>query len=96
MINTNERMTEKITVPNIWEAFKDVNSVYCFYSIYKYKIHGLINMMDDEEIYVTTIQALILYNLNNNNDNTHANVEINGYSFKLLVVIGSHYTSGVK
>ena len=53
-------------------------------------------MMDDEEIYVSTIQALIMYNINNNNNNTYKNLKIDGYSFKLRVLIGSHYTSGVK
>ena len=82
MINKNERMTAKITVPIIWEAFKDVNSVYCFYSIEEDDIHGFINIMDDEEIDVSAIQVLILYNLNNDNENTYKNLEIDEYTFE--------------
>ena len=96
MKNTNERIAEKITVHNLRESFKDMHGLYCLASIDEDYIHGLINIMDDKEIYASTIQVLILNNLNNDNENIYKNLEIDGYTFEPRVVIGSHYMSGVK
>ena len=47
-----------------------MHNVYWFDSIDEDEIHGLINIMDCEEIDVSTIQSIILYYLNKDNENT--------------------------
>lgn len=70
--------------------------VYCFDSSNEDYLQGRANIMDDEEADVSTIQVLILYNHYNNNGETYDTLKIDGYTFELRVVTGSHFISGIK